>query len=335
MKIIINGKAFVKRYKTGVERFCVEILKELDNIIKDEQIELAVPKYCNNIELKNIKVVKFGNIRNNNLWEQIELPIYSFINKGILINLCNTSPIINPGIVCVHDLNFIKNSQYYPKTFSTWYKIMIGNSIKKAKKILTVSNFSKKEIENYYNINNVKIISNSYEHINKIKSDNTIFNKIKEVRKEQYFFTLGTVQKSKNIDWILNIAKKYPNEKFVITGYKNQKIKFNLDNVIYTGYLSDEEIKALMENCKAYIIPSFYEGFGIPPLEAFALGKNVIASDIPVMHEIFENEVTYINPKKYEVDLNNLVKVENREKILNKYSWRKSAKDLIEIIKNI
>lgn len=87
-----------------------------------------------------------------------------------------------------------------------------------------------------------------------------------------------------------------------------------------------------MKCCKAYIMPSFYEGFGLPPLEAFALGKDVIVSDIPVMHEIFENEVTYINPYEYNFDFEDILVAKNREKILNKYSWKKSAEKLLEII---
>ena len=333
MKVVINGKAFVKKYKTGVQRYCIELLNEIDKQVSGTEIELLIPKYCNEeFTYKNIKVVKFGNL-NLNIWEQIELPLYAYRNKAILVNLCNTSPILKPDIVCVHDINCIKNPQYYPKLFSIWYKIMVKNAVKKAKKIITVSKFSKSEIENYYNIKDVEVIYNGYEHINRTKSDNRIFEKVKGIEKNKYFFTLGTIQKNKNIEWILQVAKLNHNKTFVITGYMNQEnIKFDLKNVIYTGYIQDEELKALMENCEAYIIPSFYEGFGIPPLEAFALGKNIIASDIPVFHEVFEDEVKYINPYEYNVNFNDLVNSQNRQKILDKFSWKKSAKDLLNII---
>ena len=335
MKIIINGKAFAKKYKTGVQRYCIEILKELDKLVKCEDIELVVPKYCKEeIEYKNIKIIRYGKT-NINLWEQIELPIYAKKHKGILINLCNTSPLLNPGIVCIHDLDCIKNPQYYPKIFSLWYKILIDNSIKKAQKIITVSNFSKCEIENYYDVENIQVIYNSYEHINRIKEDETIFERLNSIIKGQYFFTLGTVQKNKNLEWILEIAKKNPDKTFVITGYKNQKnIDFNIENIIYTGYLKDSELKSLMKNCRAYIMPSFYEGFGIPALEAFSLGKDVIVSDIPVMHEIFENEANYINPNQYDFDFNNIIHSNKKEKILEKFSWENSAKMLLNLLNN-
>lgn len=334
MKITISGKVFVKKYKTGVQRYAIEIIKALDEKIKKDEIELVVPKYCENLKFNNIKVVKFGNLKEN-LWEQIELPIYAKKNKSIIINLSNTSPLLKPGIVCIHDINCIKNKKYYPKMFSMWYSILFKNAVRRGKKIITVSNFSKKEIENWYKIKDVEIVPDSFEHIYEIKEDNNILGKLK-LEKDKYFFTLGTIQKNKNIEWILNVAKNNPRETFVITGYKNQKnIEFELENVIYTGYLNDKEIKTLMKNAKSYIMPSFYEGFGLPPLEAFGLKTPVIVSDIPVMHEIFENEVTYINPYKYDIDLEKIKISENQEKILKKYSWKKSADKTLEIIRKI
>ena len=81
-------------------------------------------------------------------------------------------------------------------------------------------------------------------------------------------------------------------------------------------------------------MPSFYEGFGIPALEAFSLGKDVIVSDIPVMHEIFENEANYINPNQYDFDFNNIIHSNKKEKILEKFSWENSAKMLLNLLNN-
>ena len=99
MKVVISGKAFVKKYRTGVQRYCIELLNELDKHVSGIEIELLVPKYCNEeFKYKNIKVVKFGKL-NLNIWEQIELPLYAYRNKATLVNLCNTSPILNSGII--------------------------------------------------------------------------------------------------------------------------------------------------------------------------------------------------------------------------------------------
>lgn len=334
-KIIINGKALAKRYKTGVQRYCIEILRELDKISNEINIEIVIPKYSDfNERYSNIKIIKYGKLQPN-IWEQIELPRYVKKEKNaILVNLCNTSPLTRPDIVCVHDISFVKNFKFYPKKFAIWYYLNIKNAVQKSKKIITVSNFSKSEIEEYYNIKNIDVIYDSYEHIERLKADYQILDKYK-LKNEKYFFTLGTIQKNKNIEWIIEVAKRNPREQFVITGYKNQKIKEDVNNIVYTGYLKDEEIKALMEKCKAYITPSLYEGFGIPPLEAFSLNKKILVSDIPVMHEIFEDEVTYFDPYSYEINLNEIKESMNRKKILEKFSWKKSAEKLLKIIEEV
>ena len=87
---------------------------------------------------------------------------------------------------------------------------------------------------------------------------------------------LGSKYKHKNLTWILNAAKKNPEYNFVLTGndsFSNESEELNrekVDNVIFTGFVSDGEMKALMLNCEALIQPSFYEGFGIPPIEALS-----------------------------------------------------------------
>ena len=103
------------------------------------------------------------------------------------------------------------------------------------------------------------------------------------------------------------------------------------------GYVSDKEDKTLMRDCKAFLFPSFYEGFGIPPLEAISAGtKQVIVSDTEVMHEIFGDNVVYINPNNYEVSLGEEMTSEiDREKILKRYSWAASAMEMKDLLLNL
>lgn len=136
-------------------------------------------------------------------------------------------------------------------------------------------------------------------------------------------------------------SKKNPNDYFAISGFVNiQKFKSELDlesppNVIYLGYLSDEEVKAIYKKTKALLFPSLYEGFGLPPIEALSSGAKVVVADIKSMHEIFEDTVFYINPHEYNISLDELLsqKVEEPEKTLEKYSWRNSAEKLLKLIR--
>ena len=104
-------------------------------------------------------------------------------------------------------------------------------------------------------------------------------------------------------------------------------------NMKLLGYVSDEEAKTLMRDCKAFLFPTFYEGFGIPPLEALSVGCNrIIVTDSEVMHEVLENAATYINPYFYHLPDSNGSSHKNIEKVLEKYSWKKSAEKLYELI---
>ncbi|MDE5566473.1 MAG: glycosyltransferase, partial [Anaeroplasmataceae bacterium] len=100
-------------------------------------------------------------------------------------------------------------------------------------------------------------------------------------------------------------------------------------------YISNEELAYLYRNCQAFILPSFYEGFGLPPLEALFCGcKNLILSDIPVFREIYGEVANFFNPLDYEntFDLSTLkpVSEENIKKVLQKYTWENAAKKIVQ-----
>jgi glycosyltransferase involved in cell wall biosynthesis len=121
-----------------------------------------------------------------------------------------------------------------------------------------------------------------------------------------------------------------------IKSYVYKRQETNLSNVIYLGYITDGEIKSLIKNCKAFLFPSLFEGFGIPPLEALSLGTPIIISNIPSLSEIFEDGASYIDPKNPEIAINKKIKHisdSKRNYILSKYSWKKSALSLYNFLK--
>ena len=336
-KIVINGR-FLTQQITGVQRVAHELVRELDNLAKEKNIEVIIltPKNIIFENLyKNIKIKKVGFLKGH-LWEQIELPFYVLKEKGILLNLCNTAPIINTGIVDIHDISFKVNPEFFSKKFSLAYKILIWILVRTSKKILTVSEFSKQEITKYYKVpeEKIEVIYNSWEHILRIEQDMSILKKF-NLEKKNFYLAVSSVAPNKNFKYIIELAKLYPEKSFVIVGKKNIKVFGelgieNLKNLVWCGYVSDEELKALYMTCKGFIYPSFYEGFGLPPLEVMGCGcKNIYVSKTSCLPEIFGDSVVYLNPYKIEKILKNNLSLNN--KVLDNYNWKISAKKLLKL----
>lgn len=335
-KVIINGRFLLHR-TTGVERYAREILSELDKIIEPEIFIMAVPPEVEKMpEYKNIGVVRVGKLHNH-LWEHISFPWYVYHNKGISLNLCNVAPLISPGIVCIHDVKIKATPEFFNKKFLLWYNILLKNAAKRAKVIITVSNFSKLEIIKYYQVkpDKIYVIPNAWQHYKRIVYDEDALKKYGVV-KDNYYFSMCSLEPNKNFKWIAEVARKMTNQIFAVAGPINKKIfadGLGFDcpqNMKLLGYVSDEEAKTLMRDCKAFLFPTFYEGFGIPPLEAIYAGaKQIVVSDTAVMHEIFSNYVTYVDPYKYELEVTHMqVEANNAKMILERFSWENSAWEL-------
>lgn len=339
--IYINGR-FLGQKVTGVQRFEIEFLKQLDEMEEyNKNVTVLIPKDCENkIKLKHIQVQKIGLFKNN-LWEQISLPLFLRKQKHAkLLNMGNTSPILYPGHIVIHDISFKTYPDHINTSFKVWYGFMYFMNLKRQEKIFTISNFSKREIMEEYRIDEeeIRIIYNAADHMKNIKPDYQILTSL-NLEGKPFCFSLGSKSKHKNHKYIEDLAKKYSDITFVVTGANNHVLKDTtnddeiLNNLIYTGYLSDEEICALYKKCTCFILPSLYEGFGLPPLEAMFCGcKNVAVSDIEVFHELYGDSVQYLNLDVEKCDFKKIMfskKKYNRE-LLKKYTRYNVVKDIME-----
>ena len=343
---VIEGLFLTQRI-TGIQRYAYEITMELDKIVQKNELEIIVPNSIKEIpDLKKIKVIKYGK-HDVILWQQIDVPRYlrKKNKKGIFFT--NILPLFYAkGIITIHDVSYKANPQFFiskrDRVSALWHRINYWRAAHSKMKIVTVSEFSKSEIVKYYHVNpeRITVVYNAWQHMNRIEAAKDTFDKYRYLKKEEYYFSMSTLAPNKNFKWILEAAKQNPNEVFAIAG--GGKLKEvaeesgyrDLNNVFFLGYVSDEDAKTLMGNCKGFIFPTLYEGFGIPPLEAIACGaKRVMVSNTTCMHEIYEDKVGYINVNASNIDkdeLNNKDKV--IEDILEKYSWKKSAKKMQFII---
>ena len=166
---------------------------------------------------------------------------------------------------------------------------------------------------------------------------------------DDFILFVGASSKRKNLINVLKAFNKIENNniKLKIVGlgkvYKIKDALFKNEKIEILNNIDDDILYSLYKKAKMLVFPSFYEGFGIPPLEAMNLSCPVIASDIPVFREIYQNSVLYVDPNNINEIKSSILELLNndnlRSRLINlgliqckKYSWIKSAKKLLDNI---
>lgn len=336
---------------TGVQRFAEEISLQIEHMRDD--VILLVPDVK---AIKKQSLLKRFNIEevpglNGHLWEQITLPLYLLRRKSpLLINLGNTAPVFySHQVVTHHDITYLKYPKSFPFSFRLLYRIISPLMIRNSKQVVTVSQFSRSEISSQYRCQEekIKIIYNAV-------SD--LFEPTKEVTsepdKERYLLAVSSTNYHKNFhglidafsDANLDIDLKIIGDSADV--FSTLDLKRNHPRIHFVGRVNDDELVKLYQHATAFVFPSFYEGFGIPPLEAQACGCPVISSNTASMPEVLGESVLYFNPESKREIINALSlivsDVELRAQLVEKgfknkerFSWGESASKLNDIIRNV
>lgn len=355
MKVFINGR-FLTQPVTGVQRYAHEVVKQMDHLIEDqirfkniEFVILSPKKISESIDLKHIKIISKGFFKGH-LWEQFELPFYS--RKGSLINLCNVAPMFKRNqTVVIHDASVFLKDHNFSFLFKIWYKIIMNLESWFSKSVVTVSNFSKIEIQKFipFTKNKLHVFYEGVEHIKSRKSDNRILDKY-ALNEKPYILAVGSMDPRKNFKNLVRAFEmmENPNVNIVIAGGTNPHV-FKMDglefpeNVKYLGYVTDDELKSLYEHADCFIYPSLYEGFGLPPLEAMALGCPVIVSNVASLPEVCGSAALYCDPTSEKNIADKINSIINDQDLRNKYkklalersvvfSWKTSAYGILKLI---
>jgi glycosyltransferase involved in cell wall biosynthesis len=350
--------------ETGVGRYIRNLvlnLQELDD--KNDYSLFALSKNKKEI-LRQIKNNKFKIIEANIKWhtvsEQFEFPIILNKDNLDLVHFPYFSvPIFyhRPFVVTIHDLivNYFSTGKastlpisiYKLKLFA--YKYILKEAVKKAIKIVTVSNATKNEIVKNLNVKNEKVIV-TYEGV-----DNNILNFPTSLRFrgaskiKNYFLYVGNAYPHKNLDRLLEALNLLsPDICLVMVGredpfYKRIKERVNMmglaDRVIFLQNVGDSELSSLYKNAIALVMPSLMEGFGLPVLEAMANKCLVLASDIPSLHEICSEAAVYFDPRDAREIAGRMIEIqsgnsEKKKKGLERvknFSWKIMAEETLKI----
>lgn len=348
--MIINCR-FLTQPITGVQRFAIEICKELKRCHND--IVFVSPKKILHHNLaKELSVKKIG-FFSGHLWEQVDLPLFVARRGLLLVSLCNTAPLfIRSQVITIHDLCFRIHPEWFSKSFSIYYNFLIPIIAKRSLHVLTVSETSKKEIvkELLIPYDKIAVIYNAvapvfYEALASEASDNKLF-------KNRFVLTVSSHHPRKNFERLVkafNLIEDRELNLYIIGNVNRHFVHNALGNgndkrIQLLTEISDSELVRFYRNAELFVYPSLYEGFGIPIIEALSQQTQVCVSDIPVFREISGPCTIYFDPKSLLSIKNGIIEglrqaKNNRDSfdlagnIALKYSWKSGALKIIDIIK--
>lgn len=273
-------------------------------------------------------------------------------------------PILYPGkmIVTIHDLTILHfdtgKASTLPLPLYTLrrlgYYIALAVGLRRAVKVIAVSNATKQEIINHFQIRSDKIVV-TYEGVDEeVSGIKYQVSSKKKLINDPYFLYVGNAYPHKNLELLIKAFQLTTDNsplttKLVLVGKDDffyQRIKtfvhsLNLDErIIFFGEANDEQLANLYTHATALVFPSLMEGFGLPAIEALALGCPVICSDIPSLHEILGSSATYVDPRNPEAfatclrdATRNYFNREVHKKVTSlppRYSWRRMAMQTLE-----
>ena len=356
-----------RKIKTGIRTQTDNMLKTLKKLSNNEFIYYHAPTY---FKKKNF-FTRAINAVLDFLWRQITLP-RKISKENIDILYCPSfyTPYYSktPVVAVIHDIIFLHYPKEHGVFWNSYLKFSTYIAVKKANKIITISEFSKKDILEKYKVSpiKIKVISNAVSQEFRVIKDDSLISKFrnKYSLKHKFFMYAGAVSTHKNIPTLLKsfyLFKKSRNnfekEKFSLilsgsdkTPPENIQIllkKYNLEkDVIFIGFLPEDDLIMLYNTAEIFIFPSLYEGFGFPPLEAMACGCPVISSNATSLPEVLGSAGILVDPLDAEgiaLNIENILSDQDLknnliEKGLNhvkNFSWDKAAEETLSIFKEL
>ncbi|MGQ9571210.1 MAG: glycosyltransferase family 4 protein [Thermodesulfovibrionales bacterium] len=258
-------------------------------------------------------------------------------------------------IITIHDVIPLLFKKYQKKQYY-YYKYILKHALKKARAIITPSAHTKGLLESIYKLDDKKIfvVHNGLQEVFLSKKNNT-----NPIAKEDFIIYIGRISPTKNLLGLLKafilIKDKIHHKLLIVGSGKERLLKDKVckklyedinDRVIFKGYVPNIELLTLYEKASLFVFPSFYEGFGLPPLEAMACGCPVVVSNVASLPEVCGDAAYYVDPYNvesiaegmYKVLTDNTLRKSLIEKGLERaklFSWEKSAKEHIKVFEEV
>lgn len=371
MKIGIESQRIFRKGKHGMDVVAMELIKQLQQINNGNQYLL----FAKDGEDKNwlTPSANFQTVLVNGLtyptWEQISLPAAIKKHKPDLLHCtANTAPYACavPMVVTVHDVIYIEGTTFggsaYQDFGNLYRKFVVPRAMRKARKIITVSEYEKKVIVETCNTDpdKIEVVYNGVSerfHANSSKGEVEAFRKQYHLP-EKFIFFFGNRAPKKNTFGAIKAYVQYCSMvdqplPVVIADYPGSLVKQALEKLQrpdllqrfhLPGYVPSFQMPLLYNSASVFLYPSLRESFGLPVLEAMACGKPVIAADLPAIHEIAGDVPFFVNPERPEEiaeKINAVLSSDTTARIreglerVKMFSWKRSAEKLIEVYKTV
>ncbi len=368
MLIGIDGNEANVEKKVGISEYAYELLCQFHDLrIKNNNFKFIV--YLKDKPRVDMPTPTFNFtykiVGPRKMWTQFALPISLFLGKkpDIFFTPSHYAPRFStvPTAISVMDLSYI----HFPGLFAKKDLYQLTNwtkySIKNAKKIFTISNFSRDDIIKEYKVEPKDVVV-TYPGIKPdLRSKNKDLS-MEDLNKKfgikgEYILFVGTLQPRKNIEKLIEAFSFLKQDKLqlVIVGKRGWLYEDILkapekygvaEKVKFLDFVEDEDLPSLYKNAICFCLPSLYEGFGLPVLEAMKNGCPVVISNVSSLPEVGGDAVLYVNPQDTDDIAKNLRLIINDEGLrkdmikkgyqqVKKFSWEKTAKQTLEVLEKL
>lgn len=374
-KIWIDGYEANVSQRLGSGQVAFHLLKYIESIDKTNDYTILLPTPPLSDLPKERLGWRYKILKPKPLWTRIALPLALFSTKDkpdVFFSPTHYGPLFVPSgikkVLSIFDLAFVHFPQMFKK--SDLYKLVnwTKSSVEKTDHIVTISQFSKKDIVNTYKYPKDKITVCYPGYMNEVYRPIKDKEKINKVLEKygidgEYIVFLGTVQPRKNLILLMDAVARIPKLKLVVIGKINTqgggqgawlaeetlakpKSLGIEDRVIFTGFMPDEDTPFVFAGTEAFVLPSLYEGFGIPVVDAMACGIPVIVSNVSSLPEVVGDAGLLVDPKSV-TQIEQAIRLISTDKKLRdrlskkallqskNFSWKKMAKDVIKVLENV
>jgi glycosyltransferase involved in cell wall biosynthesis len=355
--------------RVGISEYAYQILTKLYEFRSENKNDYSYTIYLKSNPLdhlpKSTSWWKYKVVKPAKLWTQIGLPIHLVTTTkkpDVFLTLTHYGPRFSriPTIVSVMDLSYL----HFPETFrkNDLYQLTKWTeySVKKAKKVITISNSSKNDIIKYYKVkeDKVKVV---YLGLKNLSMNEPSEKELSEFGvNKKFILFVGTLQPRKNISRLIEAFSKLSDNlkdehQLVVIGKKgwlyedilSSPEKFHVsDKVLFLDYVSDDDLPNFYKKAELFVLPSLYEGFGLPVLEAMRYGCPVVTSNVSSLPEAGGDAALYFKPEDVDDIKNTIEKVLTdkslKEKMIEKgrdhykkFTWEKAAKEVLGAIEEI